>query len=64
MLLTVELVPVFVVNECVFKSTFAILFNVALVNTEVKLLLTKTFPFVIVELLILLTDEPLFAVNE
>ena len=63
-LLTVELVPVFVVNECVFKSTSVILFNVTLVNTEFKSLLIATFPSVIVELLILLTDEPLFAVNE
>ena len=64
MLLTVELVSVFVVNELLFKLTFAILFNVTLANDEVKLLLTKTSPFVIVELLILLTYEPLFAVNE
>ena len=63
-LLTVELVPVFVVNELLFKLTFAILFNTTLFNNESKSLLIVTFPLVIVELSILITDEPVLAFSE
>ena len=58
----------FAVKVLLFKLTFTSLFtlspNTTLANDVFKLLLIKTLPFVIVELLILLTDEPLFAVNE
>ena len=53
--------PVSAVNEYLFKLIFTLLVtlspNTALVNNDSKLLLIVTFPFVIVELLILSNDD-------